>query len=137
MVKVSGAVIIELLGNKGDPVRFTADNTLPSISKGDLLFLIDPRKVSGANLTTGAAAGIAAADKESGDGSTSVSVYTNGIFDIVGGTTAGMAVGTLVRISGGNYIVPATAAQFLSGMVLGKLLEFADAEEYVAVKVMS
>jgi|SRR3990167_2476125 len=133
MVKVSGAVIIELLGNRGDPVRYTADNTNPSISKGDLVFLVDPRKVSGANLATGAAAGVAAADKESGDGATSVSVYTNGIFDIVDGT--GLGVGTLCRISGGNYIVAATAAQMLSGMVLGKCLELGSPEEYVAVKV--
>lgn len=134
MVKVSGAVIIELLGNRGDPVRYTCDNTNPSISKGDLLFLEDPRGVSGANLATGAAAGIAAADKESADGSTSVAVYTNGIFDIVTGAN-GLGLGTLVRISGGNYILAATAAQMLSGMILGKTLEIGDPEEYIAVKV--
>src|SRR3990167_8857908 len=132
MVKVSGAVIIELLGSRGDPVRYTCDNTNPSISKGDLLFLVDPRKASGANLATGASGGIAAADKESGDGATSVTLYTNAIMDIVAGV--GMDVGTLVRISGGNYIVPATAAQMLSGMVLAKLLESSTAEEQVACK---
>ena len=134
MVKVSGAVIIELLGSRGDPVRYTCDNTNPSISKGDLLFLVDPRKASGANLATGAAAGIAAADKESGDGATSVTLYTNAIMDIVAGV--GMDVGTLVRISGGNYIVTATAAQMLSGMVLAKLLESSTAEEQVACKLI-
>ena len=136
MVKVSGAVIIELLGNRGDPVRFTCDNTNPSITKGDLLFLIDPRKVSGANLATGASAGIASADKESGDGATSVAVWTNGIFDIVTGE-AGLGVGTLARISGGNYVVAATAAQLLSGMVLCKTLEAGDANEYIACRLGS
>src|SRR3990167_11306475 len=113
MAKVSGAVIIELLGSRGDPVRYTCDNTNPSISKGDLLTFVSPRKVSGANLTTGPAAGVAAADKESGDGATSVSVYTNGIFDIVSGEN-GIGFGSLVRISGGNYLAAATAAQMLS-----------------------
>ena len=133
MVKVSGAVIIELLGNRGDPLRFTADNTNPSISKGDLLFFIDPRKVSGANLASGASAGVAVADKESADGATSVGVYQNGVFDVVAGS--GMAAGTLVRISGGNYVLASTAAQFLSGMVFGKLLEESTDQEYVACRV--
>ena len=135
MVKVSGAVIIELLGQRGDPVRYTCDNTNPSISKGDLLFLVDPRKASGANLATGAAAGIAAADKESADGSTSISVYTNGIFDIVTGAN-GVGIGSLLRISGGNYLAAATAAQLLSGMVLCKALEDGIAEEYIACKLV-
>ena len=134
MAKVSGAVIIELLGSRGDPVRYTVANA-NSITKGDLLFLLDPRTVSGANLATGAAAGIAAMDKEASDGSTSISVYTNGIFDLVAGVSAG-AAGALVRISGGNYIETATAAQLLSGMVLAKTLEAGSAEEYIACKLV-
>lgn len=133
MAKVSGAVIVELLGNRGDPVRFTVNNA-NSITKGDLLFLFDARTASGANLLGNPACGVAAADKEVGDGSTSISVYTNGLFDLVGGT-GGFAAGAFVRISGGNYVVGMTQDQFMSGQALGRALETASAEEYVVVKV--
>lgn len=134
MPKASGAVIIELLGNRGDPVRYTVANA-NKIDKGDLVFLVDPRTVSGgANITATAAAGVAAMDKAASDGITSISVYTNGIFDIGTGVN-GVGIGSLVMLSGGNRVVAMTAAQFLSGMCFAKALETADNAEVAAYKL--
>lgn len=83
------AVIIELLGNGGDPIRFTcADGT--TIAKGTVLELTDPRTVVACSGANTAIAGIAAAEKVANDGATTIAVYTNGIFDmdIVSGGTS-------------------------------------------------
>lgn|SRR3990167_2311967 len=133
MVKVSGAVIIEL-PKYLNASRFTVANA-NNITKGDLLFLVDPNTVSGANLATGAAAGVAAEDKEAGDGITNIGVHQHGVFDMVAGEN-GVGVGTLLRISGGNYVVAATAAQLLSGMVFAKALELGDANEYIRCRLV-
>lgn len=84
------AVIVELLGNKGDPVRYTcADGT--TILKGTLLELTTPRTVVANSDADRPFVGIAAMEKVADDGTTSISVYTHGIFQIMvlaGGTQA-------------------------------------------------
>ena len=76
----SGAIIVELHGNGGDPINYTVDDT-QAILKGDLLQVVDARKCSG---SIGAAimqgAGVAAADKVVSDGSTTLAVYQKGIY---------------------------------------------------------
>ena len=129
------AVIVELLGNKGEVVDMTtADAT--AISKGTLLKLSDARMVG---LVTGAGdafAGIAVADKEGSDGATNIGVYTKGIFDLY---TSGAAIiaGELVMMSGANEIGLATAAAISGGAIVGKALETtaAGVEEWIEVAV--
>lgn len=98
------AVIIELLGNAGNPVRFTvADAT--GISKGVLCKLTDPRTAAAASADGDAFAGIAATDKEAGDGATTLALYTKGIFDLrFDGGSSTVSAGYLVKISGANLI---------------------------------
>ena len=116
------AVIIELLGNGGDPIRFTcADNT--GIAKGTLLELTDPRLVIANTNDNAPVVGIAAHEKVANDGSTNISAYTNGIFDML---TAGgaKAVGTGVANSATeNTVGAADAADLLQGSFVGYLLE--------------
>lgn len=130
------AVIIELLGNGGDPIRFTvADGTL--IEKGTIMELTDPRtviKVSGANT---ALVGIAAAEKVASDGATTIAVYTNGIFDLTissaGVTTLGADV---VANAGDNKVEDFDTLDGEKGFTIGKALETGGNNEVVAVRVL-
>ena len=93
------AIIVELLGNQEDPIRYTcADNT--GIAKGALLELTTPRTVVTSSQVDVPFVGIAAAEKVANDGQTSIAVYTNGIFQLTvknGGTPA--TIGDHVSLS--------------------------------------
>lgn len=130
------AIIVELLGNKGDPVRYTvADGT--TIEKGTVMELEDPRtckKVSGAGCVI---AGIAAEEKTANDGITSISVYTNGIFELkcaAGGTAT---LGSYVRSAGSdNTITVSTTLDDETGKSIGKALETGGNSEVINVRVL-
>jgi len=140
------AVIIELLGNKGDPVSFSCLDG-DAIEKGALL-CIDTgsgkiRYISGSTSThvTGGypVAGIAAAEKVASDGQTQIAVYTNGIFDLKLNTDT-CAIGDLVTISGANMIGPERGhTKFLTDnplrTTLGVALETGTTTATVAVRV--
>lgn len=129
------AVIVELHGNPaGMPVRYTCVNT-ENISKGTLLILSGAKTAAKSVTTTTnkPALGVAAHDKVASDGSTSIGVYTAGIFDIV---TAGAVVeGDLVFISGQDSVgrlraintgleQSTSGANYIPfGVVFGKALE--------------
>jgi len=128
------AVIIELLGNAGDPVRFNCASNV-TISAGTICYLVDPRTASASHVTLDGVtpAGIAAHDKISTDGSTSITCYTNGIFDLTAAGTA-ITAGHPVSISGTNLISGA-ALITNAGRILGIALETASASEVIAVRV--
>ena len=134
------AVTIELLGegNKGRVVRGTVTNG-NNISGGTLMHWTDPRTLSGANQTNKPFAGIAAADKVANDGSTTLGVYTQGIFDILTVTTAGtegaIDAGDLVVMSGANIVRAATTNDISGGLIVGKALETATTAETIAVLI--
>lgn len=82
-----------------------------AIEKGALLWGVDPKTVSGANVTGTSNtyfAGVAAMDKSVSDGDTStrISVHEEGIFDILVATSPGEAVrvGDRLRLSGVNVL---------------------------------
>ena len=134
MVNVNAtAVIIELLGNAGNPVRYTCaeDATIP---KGTLLKITDPRTAIATSADNDPFAGIAAMEKLTGDGSTTISAYTKGIFDLEQKTGVTAAVGEKCSIAGANIISKVAAADLLFSDV-GIYLEAATAEEIVAVFV--
>ena len=114
-----------------------ADGT--SISRGTLLKLTDPNTAS-ATAVSGVVlvqfAGIAAADKIANDGSTTISCWTDGIFDLKAGTDT-ITAGDLVMISGANLIQRALNGAQLSGAIVGKALETASASEVIRVAVGS
>lgn len=133
MAKASGAVILQ--GSGGIYPRFTVGNA-NAITKGDILFLVDPVTASGANLSPRAVAGIAAMDKEVGDGSTSISVLPSGyIVDMVAGA-GGCNIGANLKASGGNYVVTGTSDDFMSGLCFAKALETGSANEYIACRLL-
>ena len=93
------AIIVELLGDKGDPIRYTcADGG--AIPKGTLMVLTSPRTVIVHAAVDTPFVGIAAQEKVASDGQTSIPVYTNGIFQLTvknGGTPA--TIGDSVSLS--------------------------------------
>jgi len=115
------AVIIELF-NGGRPIRYTcADGT--GIAKGTLLEMTSDRTVVLATTGTAAFVGIAASEKVANDGSTTISAYTDGIFDLVsdsGTDTVGVMMSTSAA---DNVIETAVAADLLNQAVVGYYLE--------------
>lgn len=139
------AVILELGPNGGKPIRYSCIDTT-GIAKGELCCFQDPYYISGAlNLLKAQAfAGIAAAEKVASDGSTSIALYTDGIFDLTTAITCGaegvIRAGSIVVMSGANQIINGSAAHLLSGAVVGKALEeaaMAGTAEVIRVKVGS
>jgi len=129
------AVIIELLGNGGDPVRYTvADGT--GIEKGTLMYLsADPRTIAASSADGQCFVGVAASEKVASDGQTTLAVYTHGIFDLTD-SGAGVTVGTRVKLNGANVVATADEAGANGETeVVGLALETASAAEVFAVKI--
>jgi len=133
------ASIIELLGNGGDVVRYTvADGT--AISAGSLMVVSEPRTIAKSSnpvTSTEFFVGVAAADKEASDGSTTLGVYTKGIFDMYCFSAGAVTAGTLVVISGGNTVVQALDDTIeTAGCIVGKALEDAGAATAERIAVL-
>lgn len=131
------AVIIELLGKAGDPINYTvADGN--AIPKGTVLELEDERTAKVASGAGCVIAGIAASEKVASDGSTTLAVYTNGIFDLkcaAGGTAT---LGSFVRAAAAtdNTITAATTLDNETGKAIGKSLATGVNNEVVAIRVL-
>jgi len=119
------AVTVELRGNQGDVVDFTVDDGT-GISAGSIMHLLDPRTAvkSSATLNTEYFAGIAATDKEAGDGSTNLGCYTNGIFNCRVDGSSAVSAGQLLAISGSNILALASDDTIENhGKIVGKAME--------------
>ena len=100
-------VIIELLGNKGDPVRYEVADGV-GIEKGTLLVLTDPRTAIINSGSGDKLAGIAQREKVANTGRTRLAVHTRGIFRMTSG--AAIAVGApLMSSATANKVITATA----------------------------
>lgn len=128
------AVIIELLGNAGDPVKFTVADGV-AIPKNSLMVISDPRTASISSGDNQPFAGIAASEKVANDGSTSLACYTHGIFDLTD-SGAGITAGERVSIKATNQIAKVAAADQLFSDV-GIALETASGGEVIAVLIGS
>ena len=130
------AVIIELLGyNRGCPINYTcADGT--GIAKGTLMELTGDKTVSANTNDNAPIVGIAAAEKVASDGSTTISVWTNGIFDIL--TDAGVDIrGSMMANSATeNTIQTGDATDLLQGSIVGYMLETSGGAEKNAVRIL-
>jgi len=125
------AVIIELLGNAGDPIRYTCATAM---AKGTIVKIVDPRTVQASTAADEPIAGILAAETTTND--TTASVYTNGIFDLKEANAGGYAVGVLLAIGGANLVTEADADDLLQTSTVGQALEAAGAQEVCAVRVL-
>ena len=136
MVNVNAvAVIVELLGYGGDPVRYTvADGA--GIPKGTLMKMTDPRTMVVSAADNDPFAGIAAVEKVASDGSTTLACYTHGIFDIEQLTGVTSVAGERVSLAGANIVSKVANADMLFSTV-GIALEDAAAEEIFACLIGS
>lgn len=102
----SQATIVELLGQpKGRVIEYTCLDG-QAIEKGDVLGLSSSRtvfKTDSATADGAVFAGIAATEKVANDGSTTIGVWTEGIFVLPMGVK-GASVGDAVCISGANIV---------------------------------
>lgn len=130
------AVVIELLGkDKGCPVRYTCANGV-GIAKGTLMELTSPRTVIANTNANAPLVGIAAHEKVASDGATTISVYTNGIFDVLIGAGAQSAGKVQANSATENTVEAAAAADFLNSSTLGYLLEDTAGGVVSAIRVL-
>ena len=128
------AVIIELLGNKGDPVSFIVQDAV-AIPKGSLLIMDADRRVIVAATDNAPFVGIAAAEKVASDGSTRIAAYTKGIFDMLSDSGTDTR-GAMMAVSGtANTLQTADATDLLQGSYVGHYLESGTNAGTEAVKV--
>jgi len=127
---------VELYGanNDGTPVRYTvADGA--SISKGTLLQLTDPRTASRGDGAERQWAGVASMDKLANDGSTSISCWTNGVFD----ATASGTITTGDAVAGAAGAVVSAIKRAITGAsganIIGYALETATDGEIINFKL--
>jgi hypothetical protein len=108
-----------------------------TIEKGTIL------KLSGDNTAIATAAdgdvvaGIAAAEKVGGDGSTTLAVDTPGcgaVYDCTCGAQT-VTLGVMLRVSGANLVTGAAATDAEAGKMLGQALEAGSASEVITVRL--
>lgn len=127
------AVIVELNENQDARTYTVAAGT--SISKGDLLQLSGDNTVAISSGSSDIYGGVAAADKDGTDSSTTLGVHVPGAlnkFDMKCANTT-VALGALVSISGSNLIKEATAAEILAGDIIGKAQEAGSIDEVITI----
>lgn len=115
-----------------------ADGTGILINK--VLTLADPNTASEVSDTPSVAgykfAGISAMEKEASDGSTTISAWTNGVWDLE--ASGAITAGSLVYSAGNGEVAQVTDINMVaSGAVVGRALETASDTEVIKVAVGS
>ncbi len=131
------AVIVELLGNGGDPIEYTVADGV-DIPKGSIMQLTTPRTASISSGAGNIPIGIAASQKVANDGSTTLAIYTNGIFDLKMNAGETATVGELLVIDGVNNLAKLATTGIEPDdikLVLGTALETAGSGSTIQVRV--
>ena len=128
---------VELYGqnNDGDPRRYEVASGV-AIAKGTILELTDARTAVAATASTALWAGVAAMGKAADDKSTSISAWTNGIFEMA--ASLAIVVGQKVKSNGtSNFITglsqPNAQSSFAIGF--GVALQSAEPAERINVRI--
>lgn len=118
------------------PTRFArytvADGN--DLAVGTVLKLTDPNTAAATSASSDTFAGIVWVAKEANDGVTEVVAALNGVWDLTD-AGAGFNAGAILSTGGANTVKVSTAAELLTGDVVGKSLETAGAAEVVRVRV--
>ncbi len=115
------AVIIELF-NGGKPMKYTVQDAVP-IPKGSLLIMDADRRVIVAATDNAPFVGVAAFEKVASDGTTEITAYQDGIFDMVSDSGTDIR-GSLVAVSGtANIIQTGDATDLIQWSEVGHYLE--------------
>jgi len=132
------AVKVELYGqnNDGDPRRYTCASGV-AIAKNTLLSLADPRTAAKATTAGSAIAGISSMAKSATDYSTSISAWTNGIFELKasGAITVGFPVISAADATNAQNTVMSATNGASGAMVIGYALETASDADTINVRL--
>ena len=135
------AVVIELYGqnNSGDGRRFYVPDNV-SIAKGTLCLITNAPGSSGrvasealVYTTSIRPAGIASMDKTANDGSTSITLWTNGIFNIY--TSGALTIGDKVKLASSNYVIAEGDTTNSAALTFGVALKTVSTNEVVPVRI--
>ena len=98
---------ITLLGNAGDPVEYTVDDTI-AVPKGTIMkFGSSPQTAIATTADGDLVCGIASCEKKADDGVTKLALWTHGEFEITATAgTGSMTLGVPVKITGANTVAP-------------------------------
>ena len=130
------AVIVELLGNGGDPISFTVADGV-GIEKGATMKLSDSRTAAQSDGAGDVVAGILVSEKVASDGNTKIACYTNCIVDLKVESGKAGTVGKLARTAAtANQVENGSATDFEDGKSLGRFLETGSASEVSQVRVL-
>lgn len=128
---------VELTNGDGFPRRYTVASNV-AITKGTILALTDARTAIAASATGQPIAGIAAMAKSATDNSTSISVWTDGVFEAIASSavTAGAAVMS-AGIGGTNYVIDAeaTCVAASGAAIIGYALGTGSDEETINIRI--
>ena len=100
--------VTTLLGNQGDPVEYTiADGAVGTdIAKGTIMKIsASPQTIAAASADGDLIAGVLAAEKKGGDGSTKAAILTHFVGETY--STTGMTLGAFQKIEGANAVTDA------------------------------
>ena len=113
---------VELFGNNrdGEPINYIVASSA-AIAKGTILQLLDPRTVQLAATAGAVIAGIAAEEHSGKDYSTTMSVWTQGIFNMVasGSITIGSPIATAAITAWPNTGAVTTLAVSSGAAIIG------------------
>ena len=130
------AVIVELLGDGGDPVSYTVSDSV-GIEKGATMKMTDPRTAAQSDGAGDVIAGIAISEKIANDGNTKLGVYTNCIVDLKVESGKAGTLGKFARTAAtANQVEDMSTLDHENGKALGKFLETGSASEVVQVRVL-
>lgn len=125
------ATIIELPRNVHPVRRTCAAGT--GIEKGASLALLDPNTVASSS-GRDEWGGIAAAEKDANDSSTSLAVHIHGVFDVTLATGASCTIGEALTLSGANLYDAATEAEIQLGKFAGWAEESGSSAEVIRMR---
>ncbi|MAF43375.1 MAG: hypothetical protein CMI54_04270 [Parcubacteria group bacterium] len=138
MAEKKSATKVELTNSTGFPRRYTVASGV-AIAKNTVLTLSDPRTAAevaaGTPLATGYyCAGIASMDKSATDGATSISAWTDGIFEVA--CSGFILAGQSIKSCGDGYFCSsAMVKDAASGMICGYALESGDDDEVINARI--
>lgn len=122
------AVIVELLGDAGNPIRFVSATNIP---RGTLCKIVSPRTAQATAADNDQFAGIAAAESQTTD--SSIALYTCGLFSIK--SAAAFNAGEYVSMGGANTVSKVAAADKVWADVGVALETTAGADELAVIAV--
>lgn len=124
--------VVELLGpnRDGEQVRFAIADGI-AISIGTLCSLTDPRTTGGIAASGGMVAGVAAEEKNTNDGTISISLWTQGRFEAL--ASGAIAVGGPITPGVSNTVITSFGAS--GAAIIGTAQETGSTNEVIEVRL--